>query len=96
VTLIPGRRQIGPFTVTAGHVAHPVEAFAFRFEHAGRVLTYSGDTGESPVLIELAKSADVLLCEAVFPNCRIFPRACTSAAGRRGGTPPWPEPGTWF
>jgi ribonuclease BN (tRNA processing enzyme) len=50
VTLTPGRRQIGPFTVTVGHVAHPVETFAFRFEHGGRVLTYSGDTGESPVL----------------------------------------------
>jgi ribonuclease BN (tRNA processing enzyme) len=66
VTLTPGRRQIGPFAVTAGHVAHPVEAFAFRFEHGGQVLTYSGDTGESPVLIELARSADILLCEAGF------------------------------
>ena len=65
-TLTPGRRQIGPFAVTAGHVAHPVEAFAFRFEHGGQVLTYSGDTGESPVLIELARSADILLCEAGF------------------------------
>ncbi len=66
VTLAPGRRQIGPFGVTVGHVAHPVETFAFRFEHGGRVLAYSGDTGESPVLVELARSADVLLCEAAF------------------------------
>jgi ribonuclease BN (tRNA processing enzyme) len=66
VTLVPGRRQIGPFGVTVGHVAHPVETFAFRFEHGGRVLTYSGDTGESPALVELAGSADVLLCEATF------------------------------
>ena len=51
---------------TVGHVAHPVEAFAFRFEHGGRVLAYSGDTGESPVLVELANSADFLLCEAAF------------------------------
>ena len=68
VPLTPGRRQIGPFAVTAGHVAHPVEAFAFRFEHGGQVFTYSGDTGESPVLVELAESADVLLCEAGFPD----------------------------
>ena len=66
VTLSPGRRQIGPFGVTLGHVAHPVETFAFRFEHDGRVLTYSGDTGESAVLAELARSADFLLCEAAF------------------------------
>ena len=66
LTLAPGHRQIGPFGVTVGHVAHPVETFAFRFEHGGRVLAYSGDTGESPVLVELARSADVLLCEATF------------------------------
>ena len=68
VTLMPGCCQIGPFSVTAGHVAHPVETFAFRFEHGGHVLTYSGDTGESPVLVELARSADILLCEAGFPE----------------------------
>jgi ribonuclease BN (tRNA processing enzyme) len=68
VTLVPGCRQIGPFTVTVGHVAHPVETFAFRFEHGGKVLTYSGDTGESAVLVELARSADILLCEAGFPE----------------------------
>jgi len=45
-----------------------VETFAFRFEHGGQVLTYSGDTGESPVLVELARSADILLCEAGFPD----------------------------
>lgn len=66
VTLRPGRRDIGPFAITADHVQHPVETFAFRIEHAGRVLTYSADTGESAVLTRLARSADVLLCEASF------------------------------
>src|SRR6476646_9466161 len=56
--LSPGRHRIGPFAVTTGHVAHPVETFAFRFEHGGHALTYSGDTGESPALVELARSAD--------------------------------------
>jgi len=73
VTLTPGRHRIGPFAVTTGHVAHPVETFAFRFEHGGHVLTYSGDTGESPVLVELARSADVLLCEAGFPDLPDLP-----------------------
>ena len=68
VTLVPGPRRIGPFAVTTGHVAHPVEAFAFRFEHDGQVLAYSGDTGPSAVLVEVARSADVLLCEAGFPD----------------------------
>jgi ribonuclease BN (tRNA processing enzyme) len=66
LTLNPGQRDIGPFRVTVDHVNHPVETFGFRIEHAGRSLAYSGDTGESPALTELARSADVLLCEASF------------------------------
>lgn len=66
--LAPGTRQIGPFTVTVAHVAHPVEVFAYRFEYGGRTLVYSGDTGPCPALTELARSADVFLCEAGFPD----------------------------
>ncbi len=66
VTLSQGRRKIGPFSVTVDHMNHPVETFGFRVEHAGRTLVYSGDTGESPALERLARSADVLLCEASF------------------------------
>ena len=84
VTLTPGHHEIGPFSVTVGHVAHPVEAFAFRFEHGGHVLTYSGDTGESPVLIELARSADVLLCEAGFPDLPDLPPGL-HLSGRQAG-----------
>jgi len=85
VTLTPGQHRIGPFPVTTGHVAHPVETFAFRFEHGGHVLTYSGDTGESPVLVELARSADVLLCEAGFPDLPDLPpnlHLCGRQAGQ--------------
>jgi ribonuclease BN (tRNA processing enzyme) len=84
VTLMPGCCQIGPFTVTVGHVAHPVETFAFRFEYGGRVLTYSGDTGESPVLVELARSADILLCEAGFPDVPDLPPGL-HLSGRQAG-----------
>ena len=84
VTLTPGRHEIGPFTVTTDHVAHPVETFAFRFEHDGRVLAYSGDTGESPALVEVARSADVLLCEAGFPDLPDLPPAL-HLSGRLAG-----------
>jgi len=87
VTLAPGRRQIGPFAVRVDHVAHPVETFAFRFEHGGHVLTYSGDTGECNALIELAASADVLLCEAGFPDQPDLPpglHLCGRQAGQHG------------
>jgi ribonuclease BN (tRNA processing enzyme) len=84
VTLTPGRRRIGPFGVTVDHVAHPVETFAFRFEHDGRALVYSGDTGPSPALTELARSADVLLCEAGFPDLPDLPPGL-HLCGRQAG-----------
>lgn len=65
-TLSPDSRDIGPFRFTIAHVNHPIETFGFRIKHAGRVFTYSGDTGESEALVRLARDADVLLCEASF------------------------------
>jgi ribonuclease BN (tRNA processing enzyme) len=69
-TLSPGTLAIGPFDITLGHVNHPVETFATRLENAGRVMTYSGDSGESETLVSLASNADLLLCEATFHEGR--------------------------
>jgi len=52
----------------AGAVDHPCEAYAIRLEHGGRTLVYSGDTGPSAGLVETARGADVLLCEATWPH----------------------------
>ena len=64
--LLPGTREIGPFQVTLARMNHPVETFGFRIAAGGRVLAYSADTGESASLVDLARGADVLLCEASF------------------------------
>lgn len=58
--------RLGPFTVVPTRVAHPVETYALRIETAGRVFVYSGDSGPSPALVELATGADLFLCEAAF------------------------------
>ena len=58
--------EVGPFTVTPRRVDHPVEAFAYRIEHGGRSLVYSGDTAPCPALTGLARGADLLLAEAAF------------------------------
>jgi ribonuclease BN (tRNA processing enzyme) len=57
---------VGPFTVTARRMDHPIEAYAFRIECAGRVLVFSGDTARCDALVQLAKGAHVLLAEAAF------------------------------
>jgi ribonuclease BN (tRNA processing enzyme) len=58
--------DVGPFTVRVVPVVHPVEAYAIRLEHRGKVLVYSGDTSPTPALDEIARGADVFLCEAAF------------------------------
>jgi ribonuclease BN (tRNA processing enzyme) len=63
-----GTLQLGPFTVTSGIVEHPVECHGLRLEAGGRVLTYSGDSANSDVLVDLARDADVFLCEASWPS----------------------------
>jgi len=89
VTLAPGTFEIGPLTVTAGHMNHPVETFGFRLEHAGRVIAYSADTGPTDRLVSLAAGADVLLCEASFtegqglpPDLHLTPRQAGEHAAR--------------
>lgn len=105
-TLRPGRFALGPFTVVADRVSHPVEAFAFRLEHDGRSLTYSGDTGPCEALLELAKDTDLLLCEASFthgkediPGLHLTGREAGEHAEQAGAArlvlthiPPWTDP----
>jgi len=56
-------------TVTAALVRHPpvVPAFGYRFDAAGRSIVISGDTAPSDALIALARGADVLVHDAMFP-----------------------------
>lgn len=58
--------RLGPFTVTTARMAHPVPCFAMRVEAGGRSLVYSGDTGPTEALVDLARGADVALFEASF------------------------------
>jgi ribonuclease BN (tRNA processing enzyme) len=58
-------------TVTARRVLHyQMLAFGFRVQQNGTVLAYSGDSGPSDALPELARDADLFLCEATLlaPN----------------------------
>lgn len=50
--------------LTTRAVSHGVEAYGLRAESQGKVLAYSGDTGPCDALAELARGADLFLCEA--------------------------------
>jgi ribonuclease BN (tRNA processing enzyme) len=63
-----GSFDIGPFAVTVDRVIHPVETYAVRVEHGGRVLVYSADTSPCEALNRLAQGADLFLCEASYDD----------------------------
>lgn len=55
------------FTVTPRRLDHYSElTFGLRVSNHRSTLAYSGDTGPSPTLAELARDADVFLCEATL------------------------------
>jgi ribonuclease BN (tRNA processing enzyme) len=94
---------LGPFTVHTTRVEHPVTAYAMRIEADGRVLAYSGDTGPCGQLLDVARDADLLLCEAAFvegndnpPDLHLTGRQAGEAAAKAGALalvlthiPPW-------
>jgi ribonuclease BN (tRNA processing enzyme) len=89
-TLAPGHQEIGPFTVEAVHVNHPVETFGFRISSGGASVAYSADTGECDELVRLAEGADLALFEASFlstqegcpPNVHLTARQAAEHATR--------------
>lgn len=100
--------RVGPFTVTAARVAHPVETWAVRLEHGGRSLAYSGDTGPCQQLVDLAREVDVALFESSFqegrddgapPALHLTGRQAGAHAAQAGAArlllthlPPWNDP----
>jgi ribonuclease BN (tRNA processing enzyme) len=101
-----GPVELGPFAVTPMAVAHPVDAFALRIRAGGATLAYTGDTGPTPVLDDVARDADLLLAEASFrsqdpnpPDLHLTGADGGGVAARAGvkrlvitHVPPWFDP----
>lgn len=99
---------VGPFTVVATRVVHPVTAYGLRVTASGRTLAYTGDSGPCASLAGLAADADLLLAEAAFQEGGDNPAdlhlsgadagrvARDAAVGRLVVThvPPWYDPAT--
>ena len=61
--------QVGPFQIDAFEMAHVgVSALGYRIAAGGATLAYTGDTGPSDVVVEMARDVDVLLAEASYQD----------------------------
>ncbi len=59
--------SLAAVTIKTAPVQHLASSLAFRVEHGGRAVVYSGDTDWSDSLIQLARGADLLILEAANP-----------------------------
>jgi ribonuclease BN (tRNA processing enzyme) len=63
----PGSRlDIGPFRAETRLLPHWLPNAGIRLAAGDRVLAYTGDTGPSPDVVELARDADLLVAEASY------------------------------
>lgn len=98
---------VGPFSITAAAVNHPVPAFGFRVECGGAVLAYTGDTDACAALTPLMSGADLVLADSAFVEGRdvasgvhLSGRRAAQAAVAAGGVrrlmlthlPAWNDP----
>jgi ribonuclease BN (tRNA processing enzyme) len=61
--------QFGSLSVVPRLVSHPTESYGMRIrDPSGAVLVYSGDTGICDAVVDLARDADVFLCEASWTH----------------------------
>lgn len=77
--------RIGPLSIDVRRVLHPVEAYGFRITDGEAVLVYSGDTDACPQLDELARDADLYLCEAGYIEGRDDRFCGVHLSGKRAG-----------
>jgi len=99
--------QVGPFTITAYLVNHPVEAYGLRVAAGGRTVAYTGDTDTCDALKPLCHNATLVLADSAFVDGRdetegvhLSGSRAAQAAVDAGGVqrlmlthiPPWNDP----
>jgi ribonuclease BN (tRNA processing enzyme) len=68
-TFTPDHRTFDDFDVNSVPTNHNPESLSYRFtSKLGSSVVYSGDTDESQQLVQLAKNADLFICESSMPD----------------------------
>ena len=73
IEVVPGpggaREAPGSLRIEARRMVHSdLVALGYRVEAEGKIVAFSGDTGPCDALVDLARDADVFVCECSFPD----------------------------
>lgn len=66
--LAPGGFRVGPFAATAVPIRHTAQSLGYRVADATGTIAFSGDADECDELVELARGADLFVCDAATPD----------------------------
>ena len=85
----PGDRAVGPVRVTTRPMQHAIAAVGYRLAWQGKSVAYSGDTDACPEIVELGRSADLLILECSVTDERkvaghLTPTECGRIAAQAG------------
>jgi ribonuclease BN (tRNA processing enzyme) len=61
-------------------VSHNEESIGYRFEFEDKIITFSGDSGYCPELIELSKNANIAVIECAYPDSQADPHHLNPSA----------------
>ncbi|MFA9431776.1 MBL fold metallo-hydrolase [Egicoccus sp. AB-alg2] len=82
--------EVGPLQLSFADSVHPVPTVSVAVQHGGRRLVYSADSAGGPALVDLARGADLFLCEATWqgdpgdhpPDMHLTARGAAEVADR--------------
>ncbi len=62
------KQDFGPFHIFTAKTVHSDDSIAYRFEHGGRSVVFTGDADYDQGIIALAEDADLLVADCSFPG----------------------------
>lgn len=68
VEVTPGTFVVDDLTVTAIPIRHTAQSLGYRIAADGKTAAFSGDADECDELVDLARDADLFVCDAATPD----------------------------
>lgn len=86
---VEGKMELHTLTLYSAKTVHSEDSFAFRIEHKGHSIVFTGDADYAESLIELSTGADLLVADCSYPHelkrkGHLTPKECGILASKAG------------